>query len=150
MFKPVVKVVCTSVTVMAVAAMSGCASAPQPSTDDTLYQAMGGQPGINRVVEGLLYRIADDERIVHHFAETDILRLQEKLQEQICVEAGGPCEYTGDSMVDVHAGFDITEADFNALVEDLIAAMDDEGLPVRVQNRLLQRLAPMRADIIYR
>ena len=53
-------------------------------------------------------------------------------------------------MADVHAGFDLTEADFNALVEDLIAAMEAERLPVTVQNRLLQRLAPMRADIIYR
>ena len=58
--------------------------------------------------------------------------------------------YSGDSMADVHAGFELTEADFNALVEDLIAAMEAEQLPVIVQNRLLQRLAPMRADIIYR
>ena len=102
------------------------------------------------MVEGLLYRIADDKRIVHHFADTDILRLQEKLQEQFCVEAGGPCEYTGDSMAEVHAGFAITESDFNALVEDLIAAMTAEGISVPAQNRLLQRLAPMRGDIIYR
>lgn len=147
MFKPLVKILCTSTAVLL---MAGCASAPKPAADDSLFLAMGGQAGINRVVEGLLYRIADDERIVHHFAETDILRLQEKLQEQICVETGGPCEYTGDSMVDVHAGFDITEGDFNALVEDLLAAMEDEGLSVPVQNRLLQRLAPMRAEIIYR
>ena len=109
----------------------GCAASPAPE-NDSLYQAMGGQAGINRVVEGLLYQIADDERIVHHF------------------EGGGPCVYSGDSMADVHAGFELTEADFNALVEDLIAAMEAEQLPVIVQNRLLQRLAPMRADIIYR
>ena len=128
--------------------MAGRAS--QPPENDSLYQALGEQAGINRVVEALLYRIADDVRTAHHFADTDIARLQEKLQEQFCVEAGGPCEYTGDSMADVHAGFDLTEADFNALVEDLIAAMEAERLPVTVQNRLLQRLAPMRADIIYR
>ena len=146
MFKPLVKIICTGIVVMGVAS---CATNTTPA-DDSLYRAMGEQAGINRVVEGLLYRIADDARIVHHFADTDILRLQEKLQEQICVEAGGPCEYTGDSMIDVHAGFDISQGDFNALVEDLIAAMDDEGLSVRVQNRLLKRLAPMRGDIIYR
>ncbi|MEL0169145.1 MAG: group 1 truncated hemoglobin [Pseudomonadaceae bacterium] len=128
--------------------VAGCVT-PTP-VNDSLYQSLGGQAGINRVVEGLLYRIADDERIAHHFADTDIVRLQEKLQEQFCVEAGGPCEYTGDSMAEVHAGFELTEADFNALVEDLIAAMDAENLPVTVQNRLLQRLAPMRSDIIYR
>ncbi|WP_442908987.1 group I truncated hemoglobin [Halopseudomonas sp.] len=135
-------------TALMIYGLSGCAS--KAPADDSLYQAMGGQAGINRVVEGLLYRIADDQRIVRHFAETDIARLQEKLQEQICVEAGGPCVYSGDRMAQVHAGFDLTEADFNALVEDLIAAMENEGLPVPVQNRLLQRLAPMRGEIIYR
>ncbi|ROZ86894.1 group 1 truncated hemoglobin [Pseudomonas neustonica] len=129
--------------------LAGCMTSAPPA-NDSLYQDLGSQAGINRVVEGLLYRIADDPRIVHHFADTDIARLQEKLQEQICVEAGGPCEYTGDSMEQVHAGFVINETDFNALVEDLIAAMDEEGIPVRVQNRLLQRLVPMRDDIIYR
>jgi len=134
-----------------VVVLTACTSAASyPLPNDSLYQALGGQAGINRVVEGLLYRIADDERIVHHFAHTDILRLQDKLQEQFCVEAGGPCEYTGDSMAEVHAGFAITESDFNALVEDLIAAMTAEGVPVSAQNRLLQRLVPMRGDIIYR
>jgi len=135
---------------LALLVLTACSAVTAPPADDSLYQALGQQAGINRVVEGLLYRIADDQRIVHHFADTDILRLQEKLQEQICVEAGGPCEYTGDSMAEVHAGFDISETDFNALVEDLIGAMTDEGVPVPAQNRLLQRLAPMRGDIIYR
>ncbi|WP_341706120.1 group 1 truncated hemoglobin [Halopseudomonas sp.] len=138
----------TACAALVLIGMAGCAS--QPPANDSLYHALGEQAGINRVVEGLLYRIADDQRIAHHFADTDIARLQEKLQEQFCVEAGGPCEYTGDSMAQVHAGFGFTEADFNALVEDLIAAMEAEQLPVTVQNRLLQRLAPMRADIIYR
>jgi|TARA_R110001599_G_scaffold57631_2_gene158592 hemoglobin len=139
---------------MLVAALTlgGCTVQPAapPPTDDTLYRTLGGQPGIERIVEGLLINIADDERIVSHFVDADIDRLFEKLVEQICVESGGPCEYTGDSMEDSHAGMDITEGDFNALVENLITAMTEEGVPVTAQNRLLKRLAPMRESIIYR
>lgn len=135
-------------------ALSLCACVPSESVqaprDESLYQALGGQEGIARIVEGLLINIADDPRIVHHFAETDIDRLNEKLVEQFCVESGGPCDYTGDSMRDSHAGLNLHEGDFNALVEDLIKAMEAEGVPVTAQNRLLARLAPMRADIIYR
>lgn len=47
----------------------------------------------------------------------------------------------GDSMKDSHT-------DFNALVENLIAAMEAEDVSVSVQNRLLKRLAPMSKDII--
>lgn len=124
-------------------------SAVQP-LDDSLYLALGGKPGIGRIVEGLLINIADDERIVEHFVDADIDRLYQKLVEQICVESGGPCEYTGDSMEDSHAGMEITEGDFNALVEGLIVAMDEEQVQVTAQNRLLSRLAAMRGAIIYR
>ncbi|MFN3579907.1 MAG: group I truncated hemoglobin [Pseudomonas sp.] len=137
--------------------LAACTSpAPQPSqqqqakAEDNLYQALGGQAGIERIVEGMLINISENQRIVHHFSETDIDRLNEKLIEQFCFESGGPCQYTGDSMVDSHTGLNLTEADFNALVEDLIDAMRAEGVPVTAQNRLLSRLAPMRGDIIYR
>ena len=139
------------VPLLLVATLGACTQQPlAPTKDDSLYQALGGQPGIERIVEGMLINISDNPKIVHHFAETDIDRLYQMLVEQFCFESGGPCEYTGDSMADSHAGMDVSEADFNALVEDLIAAMDAEAVPVATQNRLLARLAPMRADIIYR
>lgn len=128
--------------------LTACASTT-PVADDSLYQALGGQTGIEQIVEGMLINIADNPRIVGHFANTDIDRLNQKLIEQFCVESGGPCEYTGDSMRDSHTGLDLTESDFNALVEALTDAMQDLDVPVTAQNRLLARLAPMRSDIIY-
>lgn len=126
------------------------ACAQQPPRDDSLYQSLGGQPGITRIVEGMLLNIADDPRIVAHFREVDIERLRDKLVEQFCVEAGGPCRYTGDSMEESHKGLALTPSDFNALVEDLQLAMEREGVPVTAQNRLLARLAPMRGQVIDR
>ena len=120
-----------------------------PTTpDQDFYQALGGEAGISRIVEDLLFRVADDQRIAHHFVDADILRLHAKLVEQICHESMGPCTYTGDSMRDSHAGLGITEADFNALVEHLIDAMDAENVPRAAQNRMLRRLAPMHSDIV--
>ena len=42
----------------------------------------------------------------------------------------------------------ISHADFNALVEVLIDAMEKNDVSVAAQNRLLQRLAPMHRDIV--
>jgi hemoglobin len=53
-------------------------------------------------------------------------------------------------MADSYAGLDIREGEFNARVEDLIEAMEDVGVLVGAQNRLLARLAPMHADIVGR
>ena len=51
-------------------------------------------------------------------------------------------------MKDSHAGMGITRTDFNALVEDLVAAMEAQNVSVSAQNRLLKKLAPMNRDIV--
>lgn len=50
----------------------------------------------------------------------------------------------------MHRGLAISEAQFNAVVEHLIDAMDAQRIPQAAQNRLIARLAPMRKDVIYR
>lgn len=130
--------------------LSLAACAQQPPKDDSLYRALGEQAGITRIVEGMLLNIAADTRIVRHFEKIDIVRLRDKLVEQFCVEAGGPCVYTGDSMEESHKGQNLTPSDFNALVENLQAAMTAQGVAIPAQNRLLARLAPMRAQVIER
>ncbi|MBA4287626.1 MAG: group 1 truncated hemoglobin [Pseudomonas sp.] len=130
--------------------LSLAACAQQPPKDDSLYRALGEQAGITRIVEGMLLNIAADTRIVRHFEKIDIVRLRDKLIEQFCVEAGGPCVYTGDSMEESHKGQNLTPSDFNALVENLQAAMTAQGVAIPAQNRLLARLAPMRAQVIDR
>ena len=126
------------------------ACAGQAPKDDGLYRQLGGEPGVTRIVEGMLLRIAGDPRIVEHFQDSDIQRLRDKLIEQVCLEAGGPCVYTGDSMEESHKGLALTPSDFNALVENLQAAMTAEGVPIPTQNRLLARLATMRGQVIER
>ncbi len=130
--------------------LGACAASPPPPKDDSLYRGLGELPGITRIVEGMLLNAARNPRITHHYDDVDIERLRDKLVEQFCVEAGGPCEYSGDSMEESHKGLNIDRGDFNALVEDLIDAMDAEGVAVPVQNRLLARLATMRGQIIGR
>lgn len=123
-------------------------SASAHSKNDDLYQQLGGTQGIEQVVEDLLFNVADDRRIRHHFVDIDIVRLHEKLSEQICELAGGPCVYTGDDMVTSHTGMGVTRADFNALVEALQLAMDDNEISISAQNRLLALLAQMHHEIV--
>lgn len=132
-------------SLLALAVLAGCATrAAAPST----YDQLGGAAGVEAIVDGLLETIVDDDRINAQFANTDILRLRSKLIEQICAQSDGPCTYTGLTMEETHAGRHIDDAQFNALVEDLIAAMTARGVPVAAQNRLLRRLAPMHGDIV--
>jgi len=127
--------------------LGGCASAPSRQ-GSTLYERLGGEAGIAAITEGMLVRSADDPRIRDDFAEADIVNLYERLVEHLCALTGGPCTYGGRDMRAAHAGLGLTEADFNALVENLVDAMTERGVPIAAQNELLAILAPMRGDVI--
>ncbi|MBC3930674.1 group I truncated hemoglobin [Undibacterium curvum] len=129
-------------------ALSFTLSASAQTQTDNLYQALGGSPGIARVVDQLIVEIQQDARISPQFKETNMKRLAELLKEQLCVVSDGPCQYSGDDMLTVHAQLGIKSAAFNALVEDLQAAMHKNHIPFATQNRLLARLAVMKKDIV--
>ncbi len=126
-------------------------------TDDgvSLYEQIGGQPAVSAVVGELLRNVASDPRINWMFANTDINALSMLLQDQICAATGGDCTYTGRSMVETHAGMAITDAQFDALVEDLLVALGTLGVPYSAEldgsetiDPLLVALVGMRADIV--
>ncbi|NJN95558.1 MAG: group 1 truncated hemoglobin [Anaerolineales bacterium] len=114
----------------------------------SLYDRMGGQAAIQAVVDEFLKNVAADNRINKFFANTDLARLNKLLVEQICQGSGGPCIYTGRSMKESHMGLGISDADFNALVEDLVKALDTFNVPEQEQNDLLSILGPMQPDIV--
>jgi hemoglobin len=128
-------------------------SAALQAKDTTLYQRLGGKPAITAVVDEFVARVAADSRINAFFAATaaDPQRLaafKGKLVDQICQASGGPCKYTGKDMKSAHAGMGIREADFNALVEDLVGALDKLKVAAADKNTLLGVLGPMKGDIV--
>ena len=118
--------------------------------EDALFADMGGQAGIDRIVDGSVDNYLADDRIKTIFDESNIDRLRAEFKVQFCQIAGGPCQYKGHDMTMAHKGLHLTNADFNAVVEDLQDAMDKAGLPFATQNRFLARLAPMKHQVVSR
>lgn len=135
-----------TITILLSLLLSGCSQSNRPS----LYQQLGGEAGIAAITDGLLHEIEHDQRIVHHFADTDIARFRRLLAEQLCELSGGPCVYSGGTMQQSHTGFNISLADYDALVEGLIKVMQQQNISISAQNQLLALLAPMYKDISYR
>lgn len=69
------------------------------------------------------------------------------LVDQVCEAACGPCTYTGKSMRDARKGMKLTEADFNALVEDLTGSLDKFKVGEKEKNELLTAPGGMKGDI---
>ncbi|HJT22106.1 MAG TPA: group 1 truncated hemoglobin [Nitrospira sp.] len=126
----------------------GCGAQPPLQSGKRLYDRLGGKPAITAVVDQFVANVAADNRINGRFATTDIPRLKGHLVDQICAASGGPCTYKGRDMKTTHAGMKISNADFSALVEDLVKALDTYKVPVQEKNELLGLLAPMKSDIV--
>jgi hemoglobin len=114
----------------------------------SLYDRLGGQTAIVAVIGDLVGNVAADKRINARFAKTDIPHLKQMLVEQVCQATGGPCTYTGKSMRDAHKGMKITDADFNALVEDLTKSLDKFKVGEKEKSELLTALGSMKGDIV--
>ena len=131
----------------AVLVAAGCPS-PTSKPEASLYQRLGGQEAITAVVDDFVANVAADSRINARFANTDIPRFKQLLVDQICAGTGGPCTYTGRDMKTTHAGMGITDAEFDALVEDLVRSLDKFKVPAAEKEELLGILGPMKSDIV--
>lgn len=121
-----------------------------PVSNPAVLEAFGGQPGINSIVDSFVDRIIADPRIEGIFRAHDDIRFRRTLKEQFCYILGGGCAYTGMDMAMTHKDHGITTREFNIVVEHLQHAMDENGVPFGMQNKLLAKLAPMHRDIATR
>lgn len=122
----------------------------QPFTGEQMLAAFHGQAGVARVVDRMVDLSIADPRIAEIFHATDLERLRRTLKEQFGYLLGAGVSYTGRDMKTAHKDQGINTAEFNALVENLQQAMDQEGVAFRAQNQLLAKLAPMRRDVVTR
>lgn len=118
-----------------------------------LFERLGGLEAISAVIDEFLVNVVADNRINGFFGETvksteRVRALRQNLIDQVCAGSGGPCQYKGGDMKSVHRGMKIDDDAFDALVDDLVKALDKFKVPATEKVALLGVLAPMRGDIV--
>ena len=113
-----------------------------------LFVRLGGSEAITAVVDDFVGRCARDARINGKFARTDVPRLKKMLVDQVTAATGGPATYAGRDMKETHDGMGVTAGEFDALVGNLVATLDQFSVPAAEQQELLGILGPLRADIV--
>ena len=130
-------------------ALAACSSTPMtPAKPASLYDRLGGKPAITAVVDDFIGNVAADPAINRRFAGANIPRLKTMLVDQVCAASGGPCTYTGKDMATAHKGMNITDAEFGALVGDLIRSLDKFKVPDKEKGELLAALGGMKNAIV--
>tara|TARA_R110000868_G_scaffold6770_9_gene37784 strand:- start:4190 stop:4627 length:438 start_codon:yes stop_codon:yes gene_type:complete len=119
------------------------------SKNSSTYQQLGGQLKVEEIVDNFINEIEFDPVMFEFFKDSDISRFREKLIEHLCSLTGGPCQYTGDTMEQVHGGMNISESTFNHGVDLFINAMTKADIPHPIQNKVLAVMIHTRDQIIH-
>ena len=122
-----------------------------PRSAVPLYERLGGRHAIKLVVDDFVAFLVADPRVNARFKDMkgpDVERLKTNAADQVCEATGGPCSYFGKDMKTAHKGMKITEAEWNATVENLVKALDKNKVGATEKNELLGALSPMKPDIV--
>lgn len=132
--------------ILLLSSVGGCSNL---QTNTSLYTDIGGKEKLEKVFGLAISRIYNDPILSPHFKGVPKKALRKKLVDQTCELIGGPCQYTGKSMKKAHNERDVTEVEFYRLVEHVQYAMRRMGLSYQQENLILQKLAPLKSDIVY-
>ena len=133
------------------ATLGACATTSEAPSQPSLYKRLGGREGIALVVGDFTANMVADSRVNARFKDAkpnDVEKFKSNLADQICEATGGPCSYVGKDMKTAHKDMRITEAEWDATVENLVKALDKHNVPAQSKQELLGALGPMKKDIV--
>ncbi|MBT2728495.1 hemoglobin [Neobacillus sp. B4I6] len=118
--------------------------------EQTLYEKVGGEEAIAKVVDYFYSELVlKDETVNHFFKETDMEKQRRHQSKFISFALGGPNQYSGQSMAKAHQGMNLQPAHYNAIVKHLHDALAHFGVNERDIDTALTQVASLRDDILY-
>ena len=116
---------------------------------DSLYERLGGTEGITQIASDALDNHLANPRIKSRYEHLENLEAVRAGAANFFISAtGGPDVYEGKNMLETHKGMNIDEAEFMAVVDDILDALDKNSIDQREQAEVLFALYSLRREII--
>ena len=113
-----------------------------------IYEQIGGQEALITVVDDFYKRVLADPELAVFFNGSNMPRLRGMQVEFFAAALGGPSEYGGRSMKEVHRGRGIAQDHFNLVAGHLTEALLAAGVPGETTGAIIGAIAPLSADIV--
>ncbi|MEM7304452.1 MAG: group 1 truncated hemoglobin [Pseudomonadota bacterium] len=125
-------------------------TSPLAFTDtQSLYDRIGGEPKARAIVEDIWNNHSANPIVKDRFANSDPVYVKKMVFEIFAAATGATdVKYTGKDMKSAHAGMNISEMEFNAVVDDVLKACESNGLSQDEQNEILAILWSVRKEIV--
>lgn len=119
------------------------------SAERTLYERIGGREKVKAIVEDIWNNHAKNPIVKDRFAGSDPAYVKKRVFEIFAAATGATdVEYKGMDMKTAHKGMNISEMEFNAVVDDVLAACEMHKVAQQERNEVLAILWSVRKDIV--
>lgn len=117
---------------------------------NSLYHKLGGKAAIDAAVEAFYVKVLADSRINRHFRDINMTKQRTKQKEFLSAAFGGPTPWTGRDMRKAHADLELTEADFNAVAENLQKTLEEMKVPKELIDQVMTIAASTKDAVLNR
>lgn len=122
--------------------------------EQSLYERLGGLQGISLVVSDFVDDFIEDPlimsnpRVKERKTPDAAPYIKYQVTSMVCQATGGPCEYTGLDMREAHRGLNVSEGEWDRMVEIFAATLQKHNVPERETQELFGLIAPTKDDIV--
>jgi hemoglobin len=116
--------------------------------ENSLYHKLGGQAAISAVVDAFYVKVLADDRIKHHFADINMDTQARRQKAFLSAAFGGPVAWKGKDMRKAHIDLKLTEADFNAVAENLVATLKDFNVKQELIDQVVAIALSVKDEVL--
>jgi len=124
------------------------------ATTASLFDRLGGSTGIAAIVDSLVAAHLENPLIRARFlpylempGRMDVIKGHVRTFFE--AGSGGPRSYTGRSMQEAHRGMNISEAEYMAALDDILAGLRKRGVDEQTQKDVLAIAYSLKGDILH-
>lgn len=114
----------------------------------SLYDRLGGEEAIYAIAADIFDNHSKNPVIKARYVNSDRAEVIRKVGEFFAAGVGGPHPYTGKDMRTAHTSMNINEAEYMAVLDDVMAALDKHGVGQREKEEVLAILYGLKDEII--
>lgn len=111
------------------------------STESSLYERVGGQAGVIRLVGDFYQRVLADPTLAPFFAHVPMDKLRKMQVEFFSSALNGPLLYSGQPLAHVHHGRGITKEHLRNFTGHLLATLESLNLSRQDVQGIYDRIA---------
>lgn len=120
----------------------------------SLYERLGGASGISQLVDDIVEAHLKNPTIQARFLPyldrpEYVDEIKRQTRDFFGAGSGGPEEYTGRSMPDAHRGMNISEAEYMATVDDILAVLARHRIDEQTRKDVLAIVYSLKDEIMH-